>query len=715
MMKKLLSLVFVALNFLFQNALTAQIAVAFDGTDDKIDCGNGSSVQVTGTGITLEAWIYPTQWKTNAYDGNVICKEDNSGNNGYMLRVGAGGKLNFALGDGSKAWSEITTGTLLSLNKWQHIAGTYDGSMMRVYIDGVAVDSSKVSISIGNASNVNLFVGAHSSYTRFYQGNIDEVRIWNVQRSEAELNASMSKEFCARNKNLKLYYKFNNGKPSGNNAVNKKVTDLTGNGNQGTLISFSLNGSVSNWVAGKSLTKDISYGKETVTRCNYYYSQSGRFKWTKSGNYSDTIFTFMECDSVLSVNLTIKYATANTIKVHECKSYTSPSGLYTWTKTGVYTDYLLNSVNCDSVLTIVLTIGGGYDTLHPKACNSYVSPGKKKVWTSSGWYNDTLVNYRGCDSVVTVDLTILKPTTFTQNVKTCKFYVGPGSKNVYSKTGSYKDTLTNYNGCDSVVTTNLTILESSSSIKVSSCSAYLSPSQKYTWTKSGTYHDTLPNVLGCDSFVTVDLKISTPTFGSYSATSCGPYLSPIHKRIWNSSGMFTDTTANANGCDSIIEVKLTVVKIDVAVVLNANVLTAVYTTGTYRWLNCDSNMKFIAGETNRSFAPKTNGNYAVEIKENGCSDTSVCYKVSGLNTHNVIAPQVIVYPNPSPGLVNIEWTQENKNVTITVYDVSGRTIKSVSMDQVEKITLPLNVPPGWYNITVKTNLGDSRNWVLIAP
>lgn len=681
-------------------SLSAQIGVSFDGTDDKIDCGNNSSIQITGTAITLEAWIYPTAWNTNAYDGNVICKEDNSGNNGYMLRVGAGGKLNFALGDGTKAWSEITTGVLLSLNTWQHIAGTFDGSMMRVFVNGVAVDSAKAGISIGNASNVNLFLGAHSSYTRFFKGIIDEVRIWNICRTTSQLYNSMGDEFCSVPKGLKAYYKFNQGKPGGANGSKKTVTDLTGNGNKGTLTNFALTGSTSNWVTGKTLNKSISYGNDKVIRCDYYYSQSGRFKWVQTGTYYDTIATVMECDSVLKVDLTIKKSSSITIKVHACESYTSPSGLYKWTQAGVYKDYLLNSVNCDSVVNVILTIGGSYDTIHVKTCNSFTSPDKKYVWTQTGWYNDTLVNFRGCDSVITFDITIWKPSYFYQKINECKFYVGPGAKKVYNKSGIFVDTLTNFHGCDSFITTDLKILQSSSNIQASACNTYKSPSKKYTWSKTGIYKDTINNYAGCDSVITIDLHVNLSTSWSYNVQSCTPLISPSGKYTWTTTGVYKDTVVNSSGCDSLLTANVTIVKINTVAVRNGHTLTAAQTTGTYRWLACDNNMAFVTGETNRDFTPTVDGKYAVEITDNGCKDTSICYTVNGLGTRMIIGSELVMHPNPANDRIHVKLSTPMQNVTVQICDILGQVEQVFYFENLAEADLLLVSHPGMHLVRI---------------
>src|SRR5690606_34749037 len=90
----------------------------------------------TGNTITLEAWIYPTAWRTNSWQGNIINREL-PGFGGYMLRCGANGSLSFNLGNGTN-WMEVISATnALTLNTWQHVAGTYDGTTLRIYRDGV--------------------------------------------------------------------------------------------------------------------------------------------------------------------------------------------------------------------------------------------------------------------------------------------------------------------------------------------------------------------------------------------------------------------------------------------------------------------------------------------------------------------------------------------------------------------------------------------------
>ena len=112
-------------------------------------------------------------------------------------------------------------------------------------------------------------------------------------------------------------------------------------------------------------------------------------------------------------------ATSSTIVESACSSYTSPSGNYTWTSSGIYKDTIQNVTGCDSIITINLTINQPTSSsINVNACDSYTSPSGNYTWVSSGTYNDTIQNYDGCDSVITVNLVIQQNnivTTVSQN------------------------------------------------------------------------------------------------------------------------------------------------------------------------------------------------------------------------------------------------------------------------------------------------------------
>ena len=202
---------------------TGDAALDFDGTDDLVDLGNGDGVRVTGTAITLEARINPSAWRTQVYEGSVLNKEQNGPDNGYALRVGANGTLNFLLGGGG--WQEVSSPAgALVLHEWQHVAATYDGATMRLYVDGEEVASRPATVSIADAA-VDLWVGdSQSNPTRTFPGGIDEVRVWDRARTAAALRATMGTELgeeytASPDSGLVGYWRFDEG--SGQIAVDE--------------------------------------------------------------------------------------------------------------------------------------------------------------------------------------------------------------------------------------------------------------------------------------------------------------------------------------------------------------------------------------------------------------------------------------------------------------------------------------------------------------
>ena len=333
----------------------AQNALSFDGIDDKVDLGNPTALQITGTNITIEAWIYPTSWRANVFEGGIVVKEMNTSNNGYMFRAGNSGRLNFAFGANGLPWSELTTtANTLSLNVWQHVAATYNGGKVRLYVNGNKVDSASYTGSIGNSVN-NCVIGGWYSTGRNFPGKIDEVRIWNVARTGAQIAASMNGEFCSAPTGLVAYYRFNQGTAGGNNAGQTTLTDNAGTSN-GTLQNFALTGNTSNWTSGAALTPGTGgSGSVTITACDSYTSPGGNV-YTTNGTYTDTITSALGCDSILTINLTVNASSSGSMTATGCNTYISPSGNHVWTSSGTYTDILTNAVGCDSVLTINLTI-----------------------------------------------------------------------------------------------------------------------------------------------------------------------------------------------------------------------------------------------------------------------------------------------------------------------------------------------------------------------
>ena len=215
-------------------------------TNSYVDCGIGSSLNITNS-ITIEAWINADSWQPNQWEGTIAGK-DNTDQTGYVLRCGDNGRLSFTFGSGG-SWPEVTSDPIMLTGQWYHVAGVYDGSMMRIYINGVQSGQNTVSTSIG-VSALSLYIGDSPGFSpRHFNGMIDEVSIWNVARSVCDINSDMNQTLNGNETGLVAYYNFDQGTAGAVNAGISTLPDLSSNHNDGALYSFALFGTTSNWVS----------------------------------------------------------------------------------------------------------------------------------------------------------------------------------------------------------------------------------------------------------------------------------------------------------------------------------------------------------------------------------------------------------------------------------------------------------------------------------
>lgn len=324
-----------------------------------------------------------------------------------------------------------------------------------------------------------------------------------------------------------------------------------------------------------------------VTTCNEYTSPSGIYTYYASGTYADTIDNVGGCDSIISIQLTVNNNSIDTIIVESCDEYNSPSGIYTWTNSGIYQDTIPNYLGCDSTIFINLTIlGNTSSAINVTTCNSYISPSNNYTWTNSGIYVDTIPNSHGCDSIITIGLTINTNTNSTIYPVSCNNYLSPSGNYTWLSSGNYLDTLINANGCDSIIAIFLTINNhTSSSINPISCNSYIAPSGNYSWGTSGIYLDTIPNSQGCDSIITINLTILNESYFNINISSCDSVISPSGNEVWEVTGVYVDTVTNSLGCDSIISVNVTILENSFSTLNQTTCNPIVSPSGMYTWVN----------------------------------------------------------------------------------------------------------------------------------
>lgn len=194
------------------------------------------------------------------------------------------------------------TGTLPASGTWHHVAVVYDGADQLFYLDGALISTTPTSGSLtqGSGTNFGLAIGARfDGSQQFANASFEDVRIWTVARSSAELAANMSSNLVGNESGLVAYYRFEDG------AGSSTVTDLTGNGNTLSLMNMD---PTTDWVTGpfsvdaQSTDVQVACGSLTWIDGVTYTSDNNTATFTYPGAAAGG------CDSIVTLDLTINTA-----------------------------------------------------------------------------------------------------------------------------------------------------------------------------------------------------------------------------------------------------------------------------------------------------------------------------------------------------------------------------------------------------------------------
>ncbi len=400
----------------------------------------------------------------------------------------------------------------------------------------------------------------------------------------------------------------------------------------------------------------------------------------------DAVFsgsTAAGCDSTVTLHLTITGASTGIDEQTACDSYTWIDGL-TYTENNNTATYTLTEADqngCDSVVTLNLTINRSTtgDTA-AVACDQFTWYGQTYTATPAVAPTHVFTNAAGCDSTVTLNLTINNSSTGVDEQTACNEYTwidGETYTEVPAEAPTF--TLTNAAGCDSVVTLNLTLNYSTTGDTTAvACDEFTWYGTTYTETPAEAPTHVFTNAAGCDSTVTLNLTINASANGDTTAVACDSFDWYEHTALTESSDNLTHVFegVTAAGCDSTVTLHLTIN-------LSTTGVETVAACGSYTWHEIE-------------YTASTNEPTFTEEAANGC-DSVVTLHLTINNPVNIAATRV--------ACVSYTW---NDSTYTESGDYLYEHLDANECTQVDTLHLTINVPEN--EVTNITQCGGSYTW-----
>ena len=744
-MNKIYTFLLIIICLVFGEPLYTQTAQAldFDGVDDFV--ASNANVGISGNAArTLECWVNPTL--TNLFNEHIInwggAPSDGQSFGFYQT---FGSELRFY---GFGGTFDFNTGFVFDGN-WHHVAVTYNGSHVRVYVDGNETPTSNQAVAL-NTIDSRLFMGVREAIPITPTANtyaalkMDEVRVWNRALSSFEINETKDCELQGNESGLVLYYNFNRGTPSGNNAGVTTMPDMAGS-NNATLSNFSLSGGSSNWVTGSPVTNSCCESASTPT------------------------ISASQTSICLGESVTISI-TSGTLNQNDDWVWYSGADISSC-GSGTEEDFGVTSITVFPTTTTFYSVRGEDGCAPaPGACagiNITVNALPTATATSNSpvCAGETLMLSESAGTGVSYSW--FGPNNFSSSSKS------PTINNVNTlRTGTYSVSITDVNGCTAMDEVEVTIHQVETiGVEVENTACEGSPLnlattetneniEFYSWTgpnnfsssltfptianasslNSGTYSVTVTYETGCTASASQSITISpTPMveITTNAPTCIGDNLmvetiggGPADDYNWTGPDNFSSTNPNFNisnlttvnegtynliitngsGCETNESINLDLVTLPEASLSNSGpfcagepvlTLTATATTAyTYNWENQTSGTNYEGAEvTITNPVESDGGNYMVTItNEEGCTS------VENINVgYNGAIPQLEITGNSSVcvgnsitlsetgnGGTNHQWTGPNG------FQASGTSIE---------LTNTSNLNAGLYQVTADNGNG----------
>ena len=399
--------------------------------------------------VSLSAWIKPNTLTGN-YQGIIVHGGPNI--DSYALYIRPESKsIDFITNGTTNPLFTIDNVSELWDGNWHHLVVTYNGSEKVIYLDNIAIIKIHATGKIESGWKYNLLIGAgrdEISPTLFYDGLIDEVRIYNYALTYSEIGD--------------LYHPVNK--------VIKKIHTTEYN--------------------------SICEGEEYMG-------------WFETGVFERVLKRILPstsgADSIITTNLQVNPVYKNSDKAIICEGDFYNFGIQILTATGEFTELFETVDGCDSTVILTLTVNPEYNiTDKANICEGETYIFGTQALALSGKYTEVFKTVNGCDSTVILTLSVNSGFNIFDEANICEdesYFFG---NQTLSISGMYTEVFKTVNGCDSTVFMKLNVYpvqNKTEEITISYNDNYLG------WTEEGIYQRVLVSSTGCDSIVVTNLTV----------------------------------------------------------------------------------------------------------------------------------------------------------------------------------------------------------------
>jgi hypothetical protein len=613
------------------------LGLDFDGSNDRVQT---NFVLPATNQLTIEALIYPRSANydriisnhTGGTAGNFIFDTYNATDNGRGLRFVAYGAGNVL--------QQLSAANALTLNAWNHVAVTFINGAVKLFVNGSQVASSTFSFTSIPATGSNVVCFGEDflvGTAEYFNGKMDEVRVWNVARTATELNDNKDNCFNGTESGLLAYFNFENGSGT-------TVTELV-NGNDGFMISMD---AATDWVtSGSTCGNSILLPPSTL----------------------GTALDFDGTNDRVMTSLILPATSTFSIETWVYPRSTNYDRLITNYSSSINGTILIDTYNAtDNGRGIRFNIYG--------AGNALFNIGAANALTLNTWNHVAATFNSGVMTIYVNGFEVVNGTApFTSIPQIASSFVF---------------------GEDNVI----------------GVAEYLNGRMDEVrfWNKALSQSEIMADMNNCLTGTEAGL-LAYYNFEDATGTTVSDMTANQNNGAMQNMDAATDWVAGQFSCNlnCSIEMAQTVtivpVNVDNTTTLNANQISANQASATYRWLDCNNANAVISGETAQTFIPTVNGNYAVEITLNGCTDTSACVNITSVGINNINTTTMSISPNPVKDYIFINGADQLLKASI--YTINGSLVQTLNtLDN--KIDVS-NLSQGMYILVVQTDKGITQN------